>query len=42
MGGDHIQADNIEGLILGRKVAQFEWPRIRAYFDESAPAENGQ
>jgi hypothetical protein len=33
MGGYHIQADNVEGLALGRKVAQFEWPRIRAYFD---------
>ena len=38
MGGYHIQADNIEGLALGRKVAQFEWPRIRAYFDGTAPA----
>ena len=38
MGGYHIQADNVEGLALGRKVAQFEWPRIRAYFDGTAPA----
>jgi len=38
MGGYHIQADNIEGLALGRKVAQFSWPRIRAYFDGTAPA----
>ena len=37
MGGYHIQADNIEGLALGRKVAQFEWPRIQAYFDGTAP-----
>jgi hypothetical protein len=36
MGGYHIQADNIEGLALGRKVAQFTWPRIRAYFDGTA------
>jgi hypothetical protein len=38
MGGYHIQADNIEGLALGRKVAQFSWPRIRGYFDGTAPA----
>lgn len=38
MGGYHIQSDNIEGLALGRKVAQFSWPRIRAYFDGTAPA----
>ena len=38
MGGYHIQADNIEGLALGRKVTQFEWPRIKAYFDGTAPA----
>jgi hypothetical protein len=33
MGGYHIQADNIEGLTLGRKVAEFMWPRIQAYFE---------
>jgi hypothetical protein len=38
MGGYHIQADNIEGLALGRKVTQFTWPRYRAYFDGTAPA----
>ena len=38
LGGYHIQADNIEGLALGRKVAQFTWPRIQAYFDGTAPA----
>jgi hypothetical protein len=36
MGGYHVQADNIEGLALGRKVANFEWPRIQAYFDGTA------
>jgi hypothetical protein len=36
MGGYHIQADNTEGLVLGRKVATFEWPRIQAYFDGTA------
>ena len=38
MGGYHIQADNVEGLTLGRKVAQFTWPRYQAYFDGTAPA----
>ncbi|HEX8253441.1 MAG TPA: vanadium-dependent haloperoxidase, partial [Thermoanaerobaculia bacterium] len=38
MGGYHIQADNIEGLAMGRNVAQFEWPRIQAYFDGTAAA----
>jgi hypothetical protein len=38
MGGYHIQADNIEGLVLGRKVAQFSWPRYQAYFDGTVPA----
>nr|MDQ3283064.1 haloperoxidase [Acidobacteriota bacterium] len=36
MGGYHIQADNIEGLNLGRKVANYEWPRIQAYFNGTA------
>ena len=33
MGGYHIQADNIEGLNLGRQVAEFAWPKILAYFE---------
>ena len=33
MGGYHIQADNIEGLKLGRRIAELEWPRFRSYFD---------
>jgi hypothetical protein len=33
MGGYHIQADNIEGLKLGRSVAEFTWPRIKAYWE---------
>ncbi|MDY7226688.1 vanadium-dependent haloperoxidase [Hyalangium rubrum] len=33
MGGYHIQADNVEGLALGRKVANFTWPRMQAYFN---------
>jgi hypothetical protein len=36
MGGYHIQADNVEGLKLGRSVATFSWPKYRAYFDGTA------
>ncbi|WNG14610.1 vanadium-dependent haloperoxidase [Cystobacter fuscus] len=37
MGGYHIQADNVAGLQLGRQVADFLWPRARAYW---APGTN--
>jgi hypothetical protein len=33
MGGYHIQADNVAGLELGRKVAQYVYPKTKAYFD---------
>lgn len=33
LGGYHIRADNVEGLKLGRKVAEWDWGKIRAYFD---------
>jgi hypothetical protein len=33
MGGYHIQTDNVEGLKLGRKVAEYDWPRMQAYFN---------
>jgi hypothetical protein len=36
MGGYHIQADNIEGLRLGRKVAEYTWPKYQAYFEGTA------
>jgi hypothetical protein len=36
MGGYHIQADNVAGLELGRKVAHYVWPRTQAYFDGTA------
>jgi hypothetical protein len=36
MGGYHIQADNVEGLKLGRSVAQFDWSKFRAYFEGTA------
>jgi hypothetical protein len=36
MGGYHIQTDNVEGLKLGRRVAEYDWPKIKAYFDGTA------
>lgn len=36
MGGYHIQADNIEGLKLGRKVAEYVFPVTKSYFDGTA------
>lgn len=36
MGGYHIQTDNVEGLKLGRAVAEDEWPKYRAYFEGEA------
>lgn len=36
MGGYHIQSDNIAALELGRKIADFSWPRYQAYFDGTA------
>jgi hypothetical protein len=36
MGGYHIQADNVEGLALGRRVAEYSWPKYQAYFDGTA------
>ena len=36
MGGYHIQADNIAGLDLGRKVAVHIFPKIKSYFDGTA------
>lgn len=36
MGGYHIQADNVEGLIMGRKVAQYCWEKYQEYFNGTA------
>ena len=36
MGGYHIQADNIAGLALGRKVAEYDWSVIQSYFNGRA------
>jgi hypothetical protein len=38
MGGYHIQADNVEGLKLGRKVAEYLWSKTKAYFEGKAEA----
>jgi PAP2 superfamily len=36
-GGYHVRVDNEEGLILGRKIAMYSWPKYQAYFDGTAP-----
>ena len=36
MGGYHIQADNVEGLKLGKRVAEYVWPKTKEYFDGTA------
>lgn len=35
-GGYHIRTDNDEGLVLGRKVAMYSWPKYQAYFNGTA------
>ncbi|MBT29063.1 MAG: haloperoxidase [Thalassobius sp.] len=35
MGGYHIQADNIEGLVLGRNVAHEVWKKYKYHIGES-------
>jgi hypothetical protein len=36
MGGYHIQSDNLEGLKLGRLVAEYDWAYLKACFDGTA------
>ena len=36
LGGYHIRADNEQGLILGRSIAMYSWPKFQAYFDGTA------
>jgi hypothetical protein len=36
LGGYHIQADNVAGLDLGRKVAEYVWPITLSYFNGTA------
>jgi hypothetical protein len=33
-----VRVDNEEGLILGRRIAMYSWPRYQAYFDGTARA----
>jgi hypothetical protein len=35
-GGYHIRTDNEEGLILGRRIAAYCWPKYQAYFNGTA------
>lgn len=35
-GGYHVQIDNVEGLKLGRRVAQVVWNKALTYFDGTA------
>jgi PAP2 superfamily len=35
-GGYHVRVDNEEGLILGRKIAMYSWPKYQAYFEGTA------
>jgi len=35
-GGYHIRTDNEVGLVVGRKIAHYEWPKFKAYFDGTA------
>jgi hypothetical protein len=36
LGGYHIQADNVAGLEMGRKVAEYVWPVALSYFNGTA------
>ena len=36
LGGYHVRVDNEEGLVLGRKIAVYSWPKYQAYFDGTA------
>lgn len=36
LGGFHIQADNLEGLKMGRAIADYNWEVIKSYIDGSA------
>ncbi|MDQ3231913.1 MAG: vanadium-dependent haloperoxidase [Pseudobdellovibrionaceae bacterium] len=35
-GGYHIRTDNEEGLIMGKKIAEYTWPKYQAYFEGKA------
>jgi len=38
-GGYHIRTDNEVGLAVGRKLAQYEWPKYQDYFNGTAPVQ---
>ena len=40
LGGYHIMADNLEGLAMGRRVSEWDWPVVQSYFDGTAEIEN--
>jgi hypothetical protein len=35
-GGYHIRTDNDVGLVQGRKVATYSWPKYKEYFEGTA------
>jgi len=35
-GGYHIRTDNEEGLVMGKKIADYTWPKYQAYFEGKA------
>ncbi len=35
-GGYHTRTDNEVGLVCGRKLSQYEWPKIKEYFNGTA------
>ena len=37
-GGYHVRTDNEAGLVLGRRIAMYSWPKYQAYFDGTAPS----
>ncbi|WP_141731989.1 vanadium-dependent haloperoxidase [Oligoflexus tunisiensis] len=37
-GGYHIRTDNNEGLIMGKKIADYSWPKYQAYFEGKTAA----
>jgi len=36
LGGFHIRTDNDEGLVLGRRIAMYSWPKYQALFNGTA------
>lgn len=38
-GGYHIRTDNEVGLDVGKKIADYSWPKYRAYFEGKAVIE---